>query len=286
MNNGTTAEPIITKVEYFDDRVYKITENNQQFDIASVTTKLGIEAKSFLYKYYAELGWEQARKKLRDAGERGSRIHYAWYIYIKGGVVIYNPWQRPIFTEEQIKVISQENNGLISVLTNQDEMVAMQKLQKFHEEVKPEGIHAEMTVYDIKQKIAGTLDDAMLIEAGTYPVNGASGLIIPKTGIYLADLKNGNQVPESAWAQLATYTEAYESMGHGPVEGAIILHTSALTKKGIAGFSATLKSRDELRPHFEIYKHLSAVWDARNPNFAAIAFSFPSIIQRKKENIA
>lgn len=277
------VETKIMRVEIFDDRAYRIEIPEGRFDIASVTTKLGIENKPFLYRYYAELGWDEARKKLQQSQERGVRVHYAWFIYVTGGAVIYNPWQNPIYSEDQIEEFKKAHDGRVSILTDQWEMVAVWKLQRFFEAVKPQILQAETTVYDIKRGIAGTLDNSFLIEKGTYPVNGARGLEIKETGIYLADLKTGNQVSESAWAQLAAYTEAYESMGLGQVKGALVLHTSAQTKKSIEGFSTELKTRDELRPHFEIFKHLAAVWDARNPGFAPMAFEFPSLIVRKKE---
>lgn len=273
----------IPSAMWFDDRFYKVKENDQEHIIASVTTKLGIEDKPFLYRWYAELGWDQARKKLHEAGERGKRIHYAWYIYQMGGVVLYNPFQSPNFSEEQIKEYATSHNGLIAVISDQSEMVAVWKLQRFLEISKAKIVHLEMTVFSVKDKIAGTLDGALLLEKGTYDVNGAKGLVIPETGIYIADLKSGNVVSDSAWAQVASYAEAYASMGFEAPKGGIILHTSASTRKGIEGFSAELKTTAELRPHFEIFKHLSAVFDARNPNMGPRAFEFPIVI--KKETV-
>lgn len=265
---------------WFDDRFYKVKQNGQEHIIASVTTKLGIEDKPFLYRWYAELGWDQARKKLHEAGERGKRIHYAWYIYLMGGVVLYNPWNKPEFSDDEIKKYSDENNGLISVLGDQSEMCAAWKLQQFFERSKAVIKDLEMNVFSVNDDIAGTLDNAFFLEKGTYDVNGAKGLVVPESGVYICDLKSGNQVSESAWAQIAAYERAYISMAKSMPKGGIILHTSASTKKGIPGFSAELKRSDELIPHYEIYQHLSAVWKARNPNMGPVAFSFPTVIKK------
>ena len=277
----------INVAEWFDDRVYRITIGENTHDIASVTTKLSIESKPFLYKWYAELGWDQAKKKLNDAGERGKRIHYAWYIYMSGGTVIYNKWRSPQYTEEQIKEISDKKKGLICVLSDQSEMVAIWRLQQFDQLVKPKVLKNESTVYSIKKDIAGTLDNAFYLEKGVYTVPNPKNekkpfdvLTVPESGIYIGDLKSG-VVSDSHWAQLAAYTEAFEDMNYGTVAGALILHTGSQKRTGIKGFSALIKTRAELRPHYEIYQHLSQVWKARNPNLSVKAFSFPSIIERK-----
>lgn len=272
----------ITVAEYFDDRAYRITEDNQEHIISSVSTRLGIEDKPFLLKYYAQLGWDQARKLLHESQDRGKRIHFALWVYLNGGKVIFNNWQSPLYSEEQIEEFKKECKGLIMILKNQDEMVAMWKLQQFFNLVKPRVLSTEETVYSIEDDIAGTLDMALEIEKGNYDVNGSNGLIIPKTGVYICDLKTGNQISDSAWAQMAAYAKAFEVKKKVSTLGAIVLHTSALTKKGIEGFSSPLKTSEELIPHYEIFKSLSYVWKQRNPNFHIKVFQFPTIIQKEK----
>ena len=266
---------------FFDDRGYRIKLGQQSFfECASVTTKLGIEDKPFLYRWYAELGWDQARKKLNEAGERGKRIHYAMYIYLMGGMVVYNQWQNPKYTDQQIQEFK-DQNPYFMVLGNQDEMLALWKIQKFLDIVKPEIIKLEETVWHISEGIAGTLDMVLKIEKGTYDVNGAKGLIIPETGIYIGDLKTGSTVSESAWAQIAAYQKAFESLSGLKTQGGFVLHTSGSSKKGIEGLSVPLKTSEELKSDYQIFKSLSYVWDQRNPNFTLKAFEFPTIIQRK-----
>lgn len=267
---------------WWDDRFYRVKEEGLEYIIPSVTTKLGIEDKPFLYRWYADQGWDAARKKMHEAQERGVRIHYAWYVFLMGGVVIYNPFQRPNYSEEQIKALQSEHNGLIAILNDQSEMLALWKLQRFYEVTKAKIVELEMTVYSIKEDIAGTLDNVFFFEKGTYDVNGSKGLVIPESGVYICDLKSGNQVSESAWAQIAAYERAYVAMGKTVPKGGIVMHTNASTRKGIEGFSAELLTSEELKFHYKIYQHLSEVWKARNPKLGIKAFQFPTLITKKE----
>ncbi len=276
-----SAEPIM-QVTYFDDRVYRIKEGDKYHYISSVSTRLGIEDKPFLLRWYADLGWEEARKRLHESEDRGKRIHFALWLYLNGGTVIYNPWNSPIYSENQTDELKKEAKGLFMILKNQDEMIALWKLQRFFEIVKPKVVASEETVYSIEDDIAGTLDMALEIQAGTYDVNGAGKLIVPETGVYIGDLKSGNQVSDSAWSQVAAYAVAFERMKGIKPKGAVILHTSAKSKKGIEGFSAELLPADELNVHYEIFKRLSFVWKQRNPNFGPKEFLFPSLIKGVK----
>jgi len=266
---------------FFDERGYRIKfKDGVVYEQASVTTQLGIEEKPFLNRWYAELGWDQARKKLHESGERGKRIHYALFIYTMGGIVLYNNPQIPTYTEEQVKEY-QRMNPYFCVLQNQDEMLAMVKLQKFFDLVNPKILDSERTVWSMEHGIAGTLDMVLEIEKGTYDVNGSKKLVIPETGAYIADLKTGNQISESAWAQIAAYKVAWEGLSGLKSKGGLVLHTSSTVKSGIEGFAAPLKTSEELEPHFQFFKHASAMWEFRNPNFTLKAFSFPTLIQRK-----
>src|ERR1700742_3241648 len=208
---------------YFDDRGYRIKfKDGSVYEQASVTTKLGIEDKPFLYRWYADQGWDQARKKLHESGERGKRIHYALFIYSMGGIVLYNNPQVPNYTEDQINEF-QKMNPYFVILQNQDEMLAMWKLQKFFETVNPKIVEAEKTVWNIEHGIAGTLDMVLMIEKGTYDVNGSKKLVIPETGAYIGDLKTGNMVAESAWAQISAYQVAWEGLSGLKTKGGMVL---------------------------------------------------------------
>lgn len=276
-----TKEPIM-QCSWFDDRFYRVKQGDKYHYISSVSTRLGIEEKPFLLQWYADLGWEEARRRLNESADRGKRIHFALWLYLNRGTVIFNPWAAPIYSDNQIEELKKESNGRFMVLKNQDEMLALWKLQQFFERVKPKVIASEETVFSIEDDIAGTLDMALEIQAGTYDVNGAGKLIVPETGVYIGDLKTGNMVSESAWAQVAAYSVAFERMKGVKPKGAIILHPSSKNKKGIEGFSAEIKMADELAADYQIFKSLSFVWKQRNPNFGPKEFLFPSLIKGVK----
>lgn len=273
----------IIAATWFDDRCYKITKDGVVNYVASVTTKLGIEEKTFLLKWYADLGWDEARRQLHESGERGKRIHYALWVYLQGGTVIYNPWQSPFYSKEDVERLRQENNGLFFDFKNQDEMVALWKLQQFFERVKPKVVASEETVFWLEEGIAGTLDLAIHIDAGVYDVSRKDGLVIKEKGIYICDLKTGKMVSDSAWAQVAAYSRAWANMKKVQPKGAIILHTSATTKNGIRDFSAEMRTYQELETDYKIFKNLSYVWEQRNPGFGPKVFSFPTMIKKSQE---
>lgn len=268
---------------FFDERGYRIKfKDGSIYEQASVTTKLGIESLGFLNRWYAEQGWDQARKKLHEAGERGKRIHYALFIYIMGGIVLYNNPRVPTYTQDQIKEFQRETPYFV-ILENQDEMLAMVKLQKFFETVNPKILASEETVWNQEHGIAGTLDMVLMIEKGKYDVNGSKGLVVPETGAYIGDLKTGNMVSESAWNQISAYQVAYEGLSGLKAKGGLVLHTSSTNRSGIEGLAVPLKTSEELKEDFQIFKSLSYVWDKRNPNFTLKAFSFPTMIKRSQQ---
>lgn len=270
----------VIQATWFDDRWYKIKIEKEHRYIASVTTKLSVERKEGIDRWRGDVGNREADLRMNEASHRGKRIHYAWWVYVMGGTIAYNPWEAPIYTDEEIGKMKAATPYFM-VLSSQDEMLQLWKLQRFFEAVNPKVLHAELIVYSIEDDIAGTMDNAFMIEKGTYPVNGARGLVIPKTGIYVTDLKTGKFLDDHVWRQLAPYAVAYAKMGHGEAEGGLVLHTSATTRSGIQGLAVLSQSAEELKEDFEDYKHLAAIWKKNNPNAGPMVFEFPSLIRRK-----
>jgi hypothetical protein len=271
----------VIMASYRDEHWYKITKKEQDFYIASVTTKLSVERIHAIEKWRGEIGNREADLKMYESQNRGKRIHHAMEIFLKGGVVLYNSWERPTYSEEDIKAMNADANGMVIVLHEQDEMLDVWKLQQFFDIVKPKILYSEKIVYSIEKDIAGTLDIAMEIEAGSYPVNGTKPLIIPKTGTYIADLKTGKVVEDKVWRQLAPYCYAFEEMGIGKPLGALVLHTQGITRSGIPGLSVKFASKEELPAYLDDYFHLAAIWKRNNENAGPKIFSFPTKIQRK-----
>lgn len=272
----------VKMVEWFSEHWYKITLlNGTGPDVRwmpSVTTKLGVIDKPFLAKWRGDLGNRECDMRLFEASQRGSRIHYAFNVLTTGGTVIYNPWQRPNYVPEVIKEITEKANGNVAIIQYQDEMLALVKLQKWIDIVKPEILFSEMTVYSLKNNDAGTADVGFKIKEGHYPVNGSVPLFIPG-GSYIADLKTGNQVSEEANLQTSAYLHCAEEMKMGPYAGTIILHTGAKTKRGIEGMATVLRKPEEVEEDYKDYRLAAQLWERKNKDSKPTVFEFPSLIK-------
>jgi len=278
-NPVAVVEPVL--VEYFDDHYYKITKDGTTHYLPSVTTKLGIIDKPFLAKWRGDIGNREADFRMYEAGQRGKRIHWAYEIALKGGMVVYDPWQNPVFTEEGIAALKAEHNGNVSILRTQDEMWTIVKLQKQFDALKPFVIGVEEKVYDIANKDAGTIDNILWIDEGDYLVAGSKPIHL-KAGTYINDLKTGKVVGENTWLQLAAYAFMYEQMHQMKVAGALITHTSATIKGGIQGLKTLVRDRQTLlEKDYPDYRHASALWEREHADDQPETFSFPATIQLK-----
>ncbi len=267
----------IKLVEYYNEHWYK-TEDGKFYP--SVTTKLGIVRKPFLETWRGDLGNRECDLRLFEAGQRGTRIHHAWYTLTTGGAVIYNNWRRPSYTEEEIKMYRDRYNGAVAVLQHQDEMIDAWKLQQFMEIVRPKVVASELVLYSDKYEEAGTVDNVFEIAEGVYPISGRDPLHI-KGGLYIADLKTGNVFSEDTYMQTAAYASMYSEQYGVDVEGTLGLHTSAKTKKGIEGFSAYLRTREEMLEDFGNFRMVSGVWASKNKSARPRHFEFPSMLTLK-----
>lgn len=279
----------VKQVEWFDNRFYKIqyeVEGKEQpvtEYFASTTTKLGIIAKPFLAQWRGDIGNREADMRVFESSERGVRIHNAWCVLTTGGVVLYQPFQHPNYSIEEVAKIQEENMGNVAVIRYQDEMYDIWKLKKWLGILKPKILYSEKIVYSIKHRDAGTMDNLMLIEEGKYPVNGKEPIFIPK-GIYVVDLKTGNVVDDNAFLQTADYAACAEEMGLGEIKGTLILHTGAKTKTGIEGLATLYRSKEEMGQDYQDYRLAAALWERKNADMKPRVFEFPSYLTLKGES--
>lgn len=276
----------VKMIEWFDSRFYKIKYQKEDVEIcdyfASVTTKLGIISKPFLAHWRGSVGNREADLRSFEASERGVRIHSAWYSLTTGGAVLYNPFQNPNYSKEEIEKLQEEYLGNVSVVQYQDEMYDVFKLKRWLEIVKPKIILSEKTVYSLKNKDAGTLDNLMEIEEGKYLVSGKEPIHIPG-GIYVVDLKSGKEVDENANMQTACYADCVEEMEIAKIEGTLILHTGSKVRNGIEGLSTILRNKDEMRQDYSDYRLASALWERKNADARPRVFEFPSLLTMKEK---
>lgn len=278
----------VKQVSWFDDRFYKIDLIGDSGILEtrwlpSITHKLGIIEKPFLAKWRGDIGNEAADRKMFESQERGSRIHNAFNMVARNGVVAFNPWQTPLYKKEDIEALEVKFGGLVAILANQDEFYQVFKLKKWLDIIKPTILFAEKTVYSLKNNDAGTLDLAVHIKSGKYPVNGSKLLEIPD-GDYICDLKTGNMVSEEADFQTAAYLYCAEEMGLGKFNGTIILHTGSKNRGGIEGLSTLLRLRDQVDDDYKGYRLASDLWLRKHKNDTPKIFDMPSIISLKGDN--
>ena len=277
MTTETAKEPIVL-VEWYDEHYYQITKDGQTHYLPSVTTKLGIIDKPGLSRWRGDIGNREADLRMYDAGQRGKRLHWAREMLLTGGAVIYDPWQTPVYTEQGILDLKVKYGGRVAILRTQDEMVQIVKLHRQLEILKPKLLGVEMKVYDLQFKDAGTIDGIYEIAGGLYMIAGARPLILDP-GIYIEDFKTGNYLDEKVWLQLAAYAKMWEDMTRKHVKGALVTHTGAKTKGGIAGLTTLFRDRETLlKKDYIDYRHAAALWERDHEEDQPQEFQFPSLL--------
>lgn len=263
-------------VEYFDSRWYKREmPDGRVLYYPSVTTKLGIIEKPFLAKWRGDVGNREADIRMTDAQNRGNRIHNAWEFVNNGGVAVYNPFQRPNFTPEELKAFEKP----VLVIQYQDEMLALWKLQRLQQIMQPEVLATELNVYSDKHQEAGTIDAVWKIKGGEYQVNGKVPLRLA-SGIYIVDLKTGGVFSDDTFMQVAAYASMYLENGYAEsIQGTLGIHTEAKTKNGIPGLG--VYESEDWDQDYKNYRVASDLWLIKHKDDKPNTFDFPSIIEMK-----
>lgn len=274
----------VVLIEWFNEHWYKVTTGEQVRYIPSVTTKLGVIDKPQLARWRGDLGNREADMRSYEAAQKGTRIHWAYAVALKGGAVVYDPWQRPVYTAEGLEELRKKHND-ISILRTQEEMFAISKLAEQFKRLDPEILAVEETLSDLDENDAGTVDNALLIKPGEYLVSGSKPLRL-SGGIYINDLKTGSFVGDDVWLQLAPYTIMFEKKHGVKCAGALVTHTGSTMKSGIVGLKTMYCSREELQSYYLKYRHISDVWNDRHEGDAPETYQFPSIITMKTKEAA
>lgn len=273
----------ITLIEHFDDHYYKVEVNGVVVYCPSVTTKLGVIDKPFLAKWRGDIGNREADMRTYEAASKGKRIHWAWEVVLKGGVVIYDPWQRPVYSAEQIDALKKEH-GEVAILRTQEEMAHIKRLNDQFNVLNPKVLGVEVKVYDVANRDAGTIDHIYEIAKGSYEVAGSKPLQLDG-GIYVTDLKSGSSVDEEdVWLQLAPYAKMYEELFSVKVAGALVTHSNAQVRSGIAGLKTLFRPREQLLGHdYPAYRHAASLWERKHKDDMPKTFTFPSLIKLKNK---
>lgn len=267
-------------IEFFNSHYYKVSlPGGGVRYIPSVTTKLGIIDKPALTKWVGDIGWREANLRKYEAGQRGTRIHWAYSVMLsEGGAVVYDPWQKPVYTEEGMAELKKRFKN-VAILRTQEEMWDICKLAEQFKRLKPTVLGIEEMVYNLEENIAGSIDHIFSVEEGNYSIAGAKPLYLPG-GIYIGDLKTGHYVDDNVFRQLAPYALCWEKKHGAQVAGALVTHTGSSIKTGVPGLKTIYRPRDVLfAKDLSAYKHAAALWDAEHEGEEPQTFEFPSLIQ-------
>lgn len=279
MEPGNFQEVDITKavqVDWFDQHYYKLFNNDgtEEF-FPSVTTILQVSPKPFLNRWRGELGNEEADRLKEEGAERGSNIHFACDMLKQGGAVILMQGLKTRYTEVELAEIKKKHNGLVAFIWDQFEYLQIYRYWQFLNEIKPLDIQSEQTVFSLRYKFAGTLDEVYKLSAGIYDINGTKPVKLD-AGRYLADIKSSKTITDDNYLQLSAYWKAYEEMNKTEINGALLIHTNATTKKGIEGLSVKVITRPEMEEYFENFLKMFEVWKIAPSPAHPKVFSMPN----------
>lgn len=174
MKNTTTATPAKApdRVEWFDDRFYRITIGSEVLFLPSATTVLGIVAKPYMAEWRGRVGNDEADYRSYLAKKRGTLVHDLIHQLLTG------------------KRIRQGT-------TPQEVWVQVVNFQTWYNTLKnPRVIASEETVYSTKHRYAGTLD----------------AVIETDSGLMIVDFKTGKSRDAAYNFQVASYANAWMEM--------------------------------------------------------------------------
>lgn len=271
MSKKKSKYPIITPAQWFDSRFYRIDLSPQEsYQFPSVTTLLGALPNEGLLRHYGDLGYREAQRRLEELGNSGSRVHHAIYCYVNGGVILYQPpWnKRQIWKQKDVERYTRTYGERAVILQDQREMLNASKFVDWFQELKPQVMGSELTVYSLKHKFAGTLDQIYLIDEDRL----CQGMPFQK-GVWIYDAKTG-QERYTHKMQVSAYDVALRENEIAEPVGAILHY---LSKNKIV-----LMTRNELDKGFNSFLKVAAVWNLLHPDEEPDVFSFPSYLSVNK----
>lgn len=260
-------------VTWYDDRYYRVQLEHEVRFLPSVTTILKAAPKPFLDRMRGDLGNNEMDRRMREAADRGTRIHDACGTLALGGVVLYQTPVAP-FTVEAINEL-REKHGRVSLIYQQEEMVHVMRFHRWLEAVKPRISHVELTVFSLENDYAGTLDFIFEIEPGSYEINGSKPLKLG--GRYIADLKTGKVISHSYHMQTAAYQRAMEETGLH-VDGRLIIHTGAETRSAIPGLATHVRDASTIDDDWQDFLSTQRLWRRENAHSKPKIFDIPTFL--------
>ena len=157
MNDGI-VQITIADERWYVKEVIKDKKKETHF-VPSVTWITSYYPKGVAYfKWLANHGWDEAETIKQEAGDKGSKVHYAIEDLLKG---------------QTVKMDDKYINGTTELLEELtlDEWNCIMSFANWYNEVKPDVISTEITVFNEELGYAGTVDLVCNIDGKPYIVD-------------------------------------------------------------------------------------------------------------------
>ena len=241
---------ILSKVEWFDDRFYKVQVDGEIHYLVSVTTYDNVVNKPFLNNWRGDVGSFNAQLRMAIAIQQGNNVHNAIERMLKGETITLDH-------------------------LSQEEFYKTYLAKQWLECLNPTIERIEYTVFNIAEQYAGTVDVLIKVKAGDYMVNGSKPVPL-ETGYYVVDWKTGKSITDSAYRQQAAYYKALKPILKDDLKGSLIVHLGSSTRRGIAGLSTIALDEEKNEEYFKDFQAVKTLWRRLNPNVLPKIFDMPS----------
>lgn len=297
------------KVQWFDDRFYRMAvgcssaaeaeelqtrytkagltvyiDKDDVLDIylPSVTTILGAVAKPALARWRGDIGNREADLRSQEAMDKGTNIHHACEMYMRGGAVLLQPRFSPNFNQAEVEAIRMEREGKVFVLEEQEQHLQVQRFVRWMDTIQPEVLGIEEELVSLNLRCGGTMDYALFIKGGKYSINGSKPLELEE-GIYVCDLKSGKSLDDSYDMQISAYVAMYSEKltkeQQAMLKGGLLIHTNAQTRTGIEGLATKLITMEDVAVNLSDFAHVQALWFRHN-SFSPKVFNLPAMLAK------
>jgi len=230
----------IVQVTIADERWYVKETQDPATDlpifkyVPSVTWIAGHYPKGIgFYKWLAEKGWDESQAIKSAAGDKGSKVHDAISAILRG---------------EEVRIDSKflnRSTGELEELTL-EEVTCIKSFVDWRNEVKPESIAWDLTVFSEKYGYAGTIDYICKIDGE----------------VYIIDFKTSAQVWSEYELQVSAYREAMFEIENWPGKGGVPADINlAILQVGYQRNKAGYKW-NEVEGKFPLFLAARQIWSA------------------------
>lgn len=184
------------------------------------------------YKWLADKGWNEAESLKSAAGNKGSRVHHAIEMLLKGEELKFDD-VLPDEKEEQKELTVEEWECIMS-------------FKAWHDEAKPKVLLVERSAINFEYCYGGTIDLVCEIDGQVYVVDFKTS----------ANIWKSHELQISSYARLLPFIDETTALDARLVKTAILQLGYGRNKKG---FKFT-----EIDDKFELFLHAKAIWAEEN----------------------